>query len=130
MSSTSPTDDWLGKTEQRLEVLGIDGTLREGRTPSMTDRAGDRRAAVDAAVEDLQRTGREPETARPHGDLLGGAGSTGRCVVVHEAPLTAGFDAEVVSTVQEEAFYSLEMPIGHAAYGTAPSGSSTPYGRR
>ncbi|WP_029090525.1 alpha-ketoacid dehydrogenase subunit beta [Brevibacterium album] len=37
--------------------------------------------------------------------------STGRAVVVHEAPLTSGFGAEVVSTIQEEAFYSLEAPV-------------------
>jgi len=29
MSATSPTGDWLGKAEQRLEVLGIDGTRRD-----------------------------------------------------------------------------------------------------
>ncbi len=46
---------------------------------------------------------------------------TGRCVVVHEAPLTAGFGAEVVATIQEEAFYSLEAPVGRV---TAPD---TPY---
>ncbi|GAA2228847.1 alpha-ketoacid dehydrogenase subunit beta [Herbiconiux moechotypicola] len=47
--------------------------------------------------------------------------ATGRCVVVHEAPLTSGFGAEVVSTVQEEAFYDLEAPIVRV---TAPD---TPY---
>jgi 2-oxoisovalerate dehydrogenase E1 component beta subunit len=36
---------------------------------------------------------------------------TGRCVVVHEAPRTSGFGAEVVSLVQEECFYNLEAPI-------------------
>lgn len=36
---------------------------------------------------------------------------TGRCVVVHEAPLSAGFGAEVVATVQEEAFWSLQAPL-------------------
>jgi pyruvate dehydrogenase E1 component beta subunit len=47
----------------------------------------------------------------------------GRAVVVHEAPLTAGFGAEVVATVQEEAFYSLEAPIRRVAgvdVGSAP----------
>src|SRR2546429_5070346 len=36
---------------------------------------------------------------------------TGRAVVVHEAPLSGGFGAEVVATLQEEAFYSLDAPI-------------------
>jgi len=39
----------------------------------------------------------------------------GRVVVVHEAPLTAGYGAEVVATLQEEAFYSLEAPIRRVA---------------
>ncbi len=36
---------------------------------------------------------------------------TGRCVVVHEAPRTSGFGAEVVALVQESCFWSLEAPI-------------------
>ncbi len=35
---------------------------------------------------------------------------TGRCVVVHEAPMTAGFGAEIVSRLTETAFYHLESP--------------------
>ncbi|MFJ8819574.1 alpha-ketoacid dehydrogenase subunit beta [Amycolatopsis thermoflava] len=37
--------------------------------------------------------------------------ATGRCVVVHEAPLSAGFGAEVIATINDEAFYSLEAPV-------------------
>jgi 2-oxoisovalerate dehydrogenase E1 component beta subunit len=37
---------------------------------------------------------------------------TGRCIVVHEAPRTCGFGAEVVALVQQHCFYSLEAPIG------------------
>ena len=40
---------------------------------------------------------------------------TGRCVVVHEAPMTAGFGAEVVALLQEQAFYSLEAPLRRVA---------------
>jgi pyruvate dehydrogenase E1 component beta subunit len=53
--------------------------------------------------------------------LVAAVERTGRCVVVHEAPLSAGFGAEVIATIQEEAFYSLEAPIARV---TAPD---TPY---
>lgn len=43
--------------------------------------------------------------------LVSEVSQTGRAVVVHEAPLSAGFGAEVVATLQEEAFYSLDAPI-------------------
>ena len=46
---------------------------------------------------------------------------TGRCVVVHEATLTSGFGAEVVSLVQEHCFYSLEAPLVRV------TGWDTPY---
>eukprot|EP00591_Stephanopyxis_turris_P004185 CAMPEP_0195514926 /NCGR_PEP_ID=MMETSP0794_2-20130614/6169_1 /TAXON_ID=515487 /ORGANISM="Stephanopyxis turris, Strain CCMP 815" /LENGTH=309 /DNA_ID=CAMNT_0040643277 /DNA_START=300 /DNA_END=1229 /DNA_ORIENTATION=- len=36
---------------------------------------------------------------------------TGKCIVSHEAPLTCGFGAELVSTIQNECFYSLEAPV-------------------
>lgn len=43
--------------------------------------------------------------------LIGSARKTGRVVVVQEAPMTAGFGAEVVARVVEEAFDSLEAPV-------------------
>ncbi|HLF69546.1 MAG TPA: transketolase C-terminal domain-containing protein, partial [Actinomycetota bacterium] len=46
---------------------------------------------------------------------------TGRAVVVHEAPQTAGFGAEVVAQVAERAFLKLEAPILRV------TGYDTPY---
>jgi pyruvate dehydrogenase E1 component beta subunit len=42
--------------------------------------------------------------------LAEAVGAAGRVVIVEEAPLTAGFGAEVVATVNEECFYDLEAP--------------------
>jgi pyruvate dehydrogenase E1 component beta subunit len=36
---------------------------------------------------------------------------TGRAVVVHEAPRTAGFGAEIVAQIQERCLYHLEAPV-------------------
>ncbi|MGY1838801.1 MULTISPECIES: alpha-ketoacid dehydrogenase subunit beta [unclassified Modestobacter] len=36
---------------------------------------------------------------------------TGRCVVVHEAPLTLGLGAEIAARVTESCFHSLEAPV-------------------
>ncbi len=40
---------------------------------------------------------------------------TGRCVVVHEAPKTSGFGAEVSSTIQEQCFLHLQAPVQRVA---------------
>jgi pyruvate/2-oxoglutarate/acetoin dehydrogenase E1 component len=36
---------------------------------------------------------------------------TGRCVVVHEAPLTCGFGAEISARIMERCFLHLEAPV-------------------
>ena len=46
---------------------------------------------------------------------------TGRCVVVHEAPVYAGLGAEIAARITEECFYSLEAPVLRVG------GFSTPY---
>jgi pyruvate dehydrogenase E1 component beta subunit len=40
---------------------------------------------------------------------------TGRCVVVHEAPKTAGLGAEISSLIQEHCFLHLEAPVQRVA---------------
>ncbi len=46
---------------------------------------------------------------------------TGRCLVVHEAPRTSGFGAELTALVQERCFYHLESPVERV------TGWDTPY---
>ena len=46
---------------------------------------------------------------------------TGRAVVVHEAPMTAGFGAEVAARIMEDAFDFLEAPVLRV------TGYDTPY---
>ena len=36
---------------------------------------------------------------------------TGRCVIVHEAPVYSGLGAEIAARITEECFYSLEAPV-------------------
>ena len=61
----------------------------------MECRVLDLRSLVPLDVESLGRAARE----------------TGRAVVVHEAPLTLGFGAEVAARIIEEAFDYLEAPV-------------------
>ncbi len=45
---------------------------------------------------------------------------TGRCVIVHEAPVTGGFGAEIAATLVEEAFYDLDAPIARVGAWDTP----------
>jgi pyruvate dehydrogenase E1 component beta subunit len=80
------------------------------------------RAADLAAEEGISCTVIDLRTLVPLDEttLAEAFGRTGRGVVVHEAPLTAGFGAEIVATVQELAFWALEAPIGRVAAPDVP----------
>ena len=43
--------------------------------------------------------------------IVASVARTGRAVIVHEAPLTAGYGAEIVALIQERALYSLRAPV-------------------
>jgi pyruvate dehydrogenase E1 component beta subunit len=47
--------------------------------------------------------------------IIGAVKRTGKVVVVHEAPLSAGFGAEIAATIQQEAFNSLDAPVVRVA---------------
>jgi pyruvate dehydrogenase E1 component beta subunit len=43
--------------------------------------------------------------------ILESVSRTGRCVIVHEAPRTAGFGAEIAASLAEHGLYSLQAPV-------------------
>ena len=45
---------------------------------------------------------------------------TGRCIVVHEAPVTGGLGAEIAARVTERCFYQLEAPVLRVGGFSAP----------
>jgi 2-oxoisovalerate dehydrogenase E1 component beta subunit len=73
-------------------------------------------AGVDAEVIDLRTL-----VPLDIDTVVASVKKTGRCVVVHEAPRTSGFGAELSALVQEHCFYELEAPIARV------TGWDTPY---
>jgi pyruvate dehydrogenase E1 component beta subunit len=55
------------------------------------------------------------------GTVTASVRKTGRCIVVHEAPVTGGLGAEIAARVTQECFYQLEAPVLRVG------GFSTPY---
>lgn len=73
---------------------------------------------VRAAVAELAADGISAEmidlhTLRPLDEeaIIASVTKTGRAVIVHEAPRTGGFGAEIAARISEQALYSLEAPI-------------------
>lgn len=72
-----------------------------------------RRAAVQLAAEGINARVIDLRTLVPldSGAIREAVEACGRAVVVQEAPLTSGFASEVIATINDEAFYSLEAPV-------------------
>ncbi len=73
--------------------------------------------ALEAAAE-LAREGRELEVIDLRSlvpwdveRVVRSVAKTGRCLVLHEAPLTGGFGGEIAATVGREAFEHLDAPV-------------------
>ena len=78
--------------------------------------AAARSVGVDAEIIDLRSiVPLDVET------LTTSVAKTGRCLIAHEATRFAGFGAELIATIQERCFWSLEAPIERV------TGWDTPY---
>ncbi len=53
--------------------------------------------------------------------VLESVNRTGRCLIVHEDNLTAGFGAEVAATITDQAFFALDAPVRRLAMADIPS---------
>lgn len=72
-----------------------------------------RAAATELAESDIDAELLDVRTIIPFDTetVLESVTRTGRAVVVHEAPRTAGFGAEIAAQIYEQAFYSLLAPV-------------------
>jgi len=97
--------------------LGEAKVVREGRQVTVIAWAAMVQTALEAAEKGAQR-GFDLEvidlrTLVPFDQdrVLASVKKTGRVVIVHEAPRTSGFGAELAATIQEKAILHLEAPI-------------------
>jgi pyruvate dehydrogenase E1 component beta subunit len=100
-----------------LVELGKAAVLREGSQctvlawsgmTSIAEEAAKKAEAAGISVEVIDLRTLSPFDLET---ILASVRKTGRCVVVHEAPKTAGFGGELVASIQEHALDQLEAPI-------------------
>lgn len=109
----------------RMEVPEADYTVPFGRARVVREGSDLTLVAWSAAVETCERAAERLELEGVSAAVLDlrslvpldvealvrSVEATGRCVVVHEAVRTCGFGAEVITTLEENAFYALDAPI-------------------
>ena len=125
-----PVSPWKAQPEAQVPTgkytvpIGEAKVVREGAdvtvlcygTMVWVSLAAAEHAGVDAEVIDL-RTLVPLDIATIEASVK----KTGRCVIVHEAPKTSGYGAELSALVQERCFYHLEAPVERV------TGFDTPY---
>jgi 2-oxoisovalerate dehydrogenase E1 component len=115
-SARYPGDDYV-------LPLGSARMLREGRDLTVVSWG----AMVHRCIEAAERFGERVElldlrTIAPwdREQVLASVRKTGRCLVVHEDTITAGFGAEIVAVIASEAFWHLDAPVERLAVADMP----------
>jgi 2-oxoisovalerate dehydrogenase E1 component len=106
-SARYPGDDYvvpLGSA--RLIRAGTDLTVVTWG--AMVHRCADALNATDGSIELLDLRTIAPWDREA---VLSSVRKTGRCLIVHEDTLTAGFGAEIAAVVAREAFWNLDAPV-------------------
>jgi pyruvate dehydrogenase E1 component beta subunit len=97
----------LGRAEVKREGSDV-SVIATGAMVLLARAAADKLESDGISVEIV-----DPRTLVPldRETLIASASKTGRVLVTHEAPQTAGFGAEIAAMLGEEAFASLKAPI-------------------
>ncbi len=97
----------LGKASVTREGTAVTLLAWSGMV-SIADEAANKAADAGISVEVIDLRTLMPFDLEA---ILTSVKKTGRCVVVHEAPRTCGFGAELIASIQERAIEYLEAPI-------------------
>lgn len=87
---------------------GTDVTLISWGAPLRTCRQAAKQLADKYSIEIIDLLTLSPLDRKT---IVDSVKKTGRCVVVHEAPKTCGFGAELAATIQEEALLHMKSPV-------------------
>ena len=92
----------ITRTGSQVTVIAWSGMV------SIAEEAANKAAEASISVEVI-----DMRTLMPFDidTILASVKKTGRCVIVHEAPRTCGFGAELIASIQERAIEYLEAPI-------------------
>ncbi len=71
--------------------------------------------AVEASGTDVELIDLRTIAPWDRAAVLASVTKTGRCLIVHEDNLTAGFGAEIAATIAQEAFWHLDAPVERLA---------------
>jgi pyruvate dehydrogenase E1 component beta subunit len=114
-----PTREWIPEDRYTLPI-GQARVIAEGTDLTLVTWGASvyqALAALDSLPEDVSVELIDLRTISPldRDTVIQSVQKTGRCVIVHEAPKTCGFGAELSSIIQENCFLYLKAPVQRVA---------------